>query len=111
MTECRTLPDLMLAVADRVLSALEQGGKTSLAVRPRQRHQIATVEVQQVEDEIGEVGAALPFRGVLDQRERGHAVRPHPAKLAIEIGLPDRQRARRRGDRRIFAGPVKAGAG
>ena len=28
------------------VAQLEQGGKTSLVVRPRQRHQIATVEVQ-----------------------------------------------------------------
>jgi hypothetical protein len=54
----RALPDLMLAVADRALPAFEQGGKTSLAVRQRQRQQIATVEMQQVEDEIDEVGTA-----------------------------------------------------
>ena len=101
----------MLAVADRVLSGLDQGGKTSLAVRQWQRHQIATVEVQQVEDEIDKVGAALSFRGVLYQRERRDAVRPHDAELAIEIGLPDRQRAQRRGDRRVFGGPVEPGAG
>ena len=101
----------MLAVADRVLSGLDQGGKTSLAVRQWQRHQIATVEVQQVEDEIDKVGAALSFRGVLDQRKRGDAIRPHPAELAVEIGLPGRERAQRRGDRRIFAGPVEPGAG
>jgi hypothetical protein len=59
-----------------------------LSVRQRQRHQIQPIEVEQVEDEKDEVGAALPFRGVLDQRERGDAVRAHPAELAVEIHLP-----------------------
>jgi hypothetical protein len=67
--------------------------------------------MQQVEDEIDEVGTTFPFRGILDQRERCDAVGPHPAELAVEIGLPSRQRAECRRDRRIFAGPVEAGAG
>jgi hypothetical protein len=106
----RPLVDLVIAVADRAVPALEESGEPRLAVRQWQRHQILAVEMDQVEDEIDQVRAALPFRGVLDQREGGHAVRPHPAKLAIEIGLPGRYREERRGDSRIFAGPVEPGA-
>jgi hypothetical protein len=95
----------------RVLSAIEEGGETSLAVDQRQRQQVLTFEVKQVEHEIDEVGAAPPFRGVLDQRKRGDAVRPHTAELAVKIGLPRRQRAQGYGERRIFAGPVEPRAG
>ncbi len=68
--ECRPLPDLVIAVPDGVLPAIEKGGKTRLAVGQRQRHQVLTVEVEQVEDEVDEVGAAPPFRRVLDQTQR-----------------------------------------
>jgi len=107
----RTLPDLVIVVVDRVLAALEQGGETSLAVRQRQRHQISTVEVEQVKDEIDEVGAALSLRGVLDQREGRDAVRSEPAKFSVDIGLPRREGVGCCRDRRIFAGPVEPGAG
>jgi hypothetical protein len=81
----RTPPDLMLAVADRVLPAIEQGGKTSLAVRQWQRHQMSDRRGQQVEDEIDEASTAPSFRRVLDQREGNDAIRPEPAKFAVEI--------------------------
>jgi hypothetical protein len=70
-----------------------------------------SVEVKQIKDEIDEVGVTLSFRSILDQRERGDAVRPHPEQLAVEIGLPRRELSERCGDRRIFAEPVKPGAG
>lgn len=56
LTECRTLPDLMLAIADRVLPPIEKDSEPHLAIRQRQWHQVPTGEVEQVEDEIGEVG-------------------------------------------------------
>jgi hypothetical protein len=106
----RTLPDLVIAVADGGVRLSEEHGQARLSVRQRRRNQIQPIEVEQVEDEKDEVGAAPPFRGVLDQRERGDAVRLHPAELAVEIGLPSRYRAQGRDDRRIFAGPVEPGA-
>ena len=108
--ESRTLTDLVVAITDRVISLLEDGSETRLAIGQRQRHQIEAVEVQQVKDEVDEVGAAPPFRGILDQRERRDSVRPHSAELAVDIGLLRRQRGQSRNDRRIFAGRVKPGA-
>jgi hypothetical protein len=56
----------VIAKADRAYSFLEEGGETSLAVSQRQRHQIATVEVEQVKYEIDEVGPTTPFCRVLE---------------------------------------------
>jgi hypothetical protein len=57
---------LVLTIPDRVLSALEEGDEPSLAVRQRQRQQIATVEVQRVEAEIDKVGTSATFCDILD---------------------------------------------
>lgn len=103
--ERRALADLVIAVPDRCVSALEKRSEIGFTLSQRQRRQVAAVEVQQVEDEIDEVSATLLLCRVLDQRERGDAVWSQPAELAIEIGLPRRQRPQGNGDRRIFAGP------
>jgi hypothetical protein len=78
-TERRPLPDLVVAVPDGVIPAIEKSGKTAFAGGQRERHQVPTIEVEKVEDEVDEVGTALSFRRVLDQCERGEAVRTHPA--------------------------------
>ena len=88
--KCRTLADLVVAVTDRVRLCVRGGRRDGPCGPPAAAHQIPPIEVQQVEDEIDKVGAAPPFRGILDQRERGDAVRPHSAELAVEIGLPRR---------------------
>jgi hypothetical protein len=79
LVECRALTDLVIAEADRAVAALEKSGEIGFALSHWQRHQVATVEVQQVEDEIDEVSATLSFGRVLDQRERGDAVGPDSA--------------------------------
>jgi hypothetical protein len=77
-------------VGRHVLPPIGRGGKTRLAVRQQQTRQVLTIEVEQVEDEVNEVRAALPFRRVL---ERGEAVRLHSAEFAVEISLPGRKRS------------------
>ena len=47
----------------------------------------------------------------LDQAERGGAVGADAAQLAVEIGLPRRQRRQRRGDRRVFVASSRARCG
>ena len=69
--ERRALADLAVTIADRVVSALEEGSETRLAVGQWQRHQVLSVEVQQVENKIDETGAAPPVRSVPDQRKGG----------------------------------------
>src|SRR5215472_4685069 len=55
--------------------------------------------------------AVARVRGVLDQAERGGAVGPDAAQLAVKIGLSRREQRYRCGDRRVFMRPVKPGAG
>ena len=68
------------------------------------------IEVEEIEQEKGESAAVTGVRCVLDQAERGGAVGANAAQLAVEIGLPRRQRRHRRGDRWVFMRPVEPGA-
>jgi hypothetical protein len=43
--------------------------------------------VEEIEQEKDESAAVTRVRGVLDQAERGGAIRPDAAQLAVEIGL------------------------
>ena len=69
------------------------------------------IEVEEIEQEKHQSIAVAAVRCVLDQAERGGAVGTNAAQLAVEIGLPRRERCDGRRDRRVFMGPVEAGAG
>ena len=69
------------------------------------------IEVEEIEQEKHESIAIAAVRCILDQAEGGGAVGANAAQLAVEIGLPRRQRFDRRRDRRVFMRPVEAGAG
>jgi hypothetical protein len=66
--------------------------------------------VEQIELEKDKCFAIPGVGRVLDQAEGGRAVRPHPAQLAIKIGLPRRERRDRFCDGRVLIRPVEAGS-
>jgi hypothetical protein len=49
------------------------------------------IEVEEIEQEEDKKAAVTRVRGILDQAERGGAIRPDAAQLAIEIGLSRRK--------------------
>jgi len=67
--------------------------------------------VDQIEQEKDERAAVAGVRGVLDQAERCGAIGAHAAQLAVEIGLPRRERRDGGRDRWVFGSPVEPGAG
>ena len=67
--------------------------------------------MDEIEKEKDESAAITGVRCVLDQAEGRGAVGANAAQLAVEIGLPRRQRFDRGRDRRVFTRPVEAGAG
>ena len=69
------------------------------------------IEVEEIEQEKHQSIAVAAVRCILDQAERGGAIGTNAAQLAVEIGLPRRQRFDRGRDRRVFTRPVEAGAG
>ena len=68
------------------------------------------VEIEEIEDEINEVGAAA-IGGLLHELEGGHAVRANAAEFAVKIGGFDLKRRERGGGGRILGGPVEPGTG
>ena len=78
-------------------AAFEEGREACLAVEERQGGEVFAVEIEKIEDEIDEAGAAA-IGGLLHELEGGHAVRANAAELAVEIGGFDfqlRERVRR----------------
>jgi hypothetical protein len=103
-------PDLVIAEVQERVSSGQQSAKTLLPLPKRQRANGFAIEVEQIEQEEHQ-STATGVRCVLDQAERRGAIRQDAAQFAVEIGLPRRERRDRRGDRRVFMGPVEAGAG
>jgi hypothetical protein len=60
-----------------------------LALGERQRNQIVALELEQVEEEEDQGIGGTVVGGRLDQVERGHRVRAHPAQFAVEIRRGD----------------------
>jgi hypothetical protein len=89
----------------------QQPAKTFFPLRNRHRGDRFAIEVEEIEQEKDESIAVPRVRCVLDQAEGGGAVRTDAAQLAVEIGLPGRERRDRRSDRRVLTRPVETGAG
>jgi hypothetical protein len=89
----------------------QQRAEVLLSFFKRHRADGFAIEVEEIEQEEDQSIAVTGVRCVLDQAERGRAVGPDTAELAIEISLPGWERRNRRGDRRVFMHPVEAGAG
>jgi hypothetical protein len=63
-----------------------RAAKARLAAGQWQRHQVVTVDVEQVKDEIDKIAPASPIGGVLDQSEERDASGRTPQS---QINLPD----------------------
>ncbi|HKN29543.1 MAG TPA: hypothetical protein VJY34_17330 [Roseiarcus sp.] len=100
----------MGAECDSVRRLLEEGREACLAVEERQGGEVFPVEIEEIEDEINEVGAAA-IGGLLHELEGGHAVRANAAEFAVKIGGFDLKRRERGGGGRILGGPVEPGTG
>jgi hypothetical protein len=87
---------LMGAEFDSRRRLLKEGGEACLAVEERQGGGVFAVEIEKIEDELNEAGAAA-IGGLLHEREGGHAVWADAAKLAVEIGVFDFQHRERGG--------------
>jgi len=62
--------------------------------------------MQKVEDEVNQPDRVAGVRCRLDHAERGDAVAEDAAQFAVDIGSARTERRHRRGDRRVFVGPV-----
>jgi hypothetical protein len=98
----------MGAECDPVRRLLEEGHEACLAVDERQGREVFAVELEEIEDEINEAGAAA-IGGLLHEREGGHAVRANAAEFAVEIGGFDFQLRECGGGPGILGGPVESG--
>jgi hypothetical protein len=90
--------------------ARQQFGEPSLALDQWPGADIVAVEMQKVEDEEHQPRRVANIRRGLDYAERGDAVGEDSTQFAVEIGLTSAEPRHRRGDRRIFVGPVEPGA-
>jgi len=100
----------MGAECDSVRRLLEEGREACLAVEERQGGEVFAVEIEKIEDEIDEAGAAA-IGGLLHELEGGHAVWANAAELAVKIGGFDFQLRERVGGGGILGGPVEPGTG
>src|SRR5205807_5858552 len=101
VVESLAAPDLMVTEVQRRTRAQEQVEKTLLPIPKRQRVNGFAVEVEEIEQEKHESIAVAAVRCILDQAEGGGAIGANAAQLAVEIGLPRRQRFDRGRDRRV----------
>src|SRR5271154_4373608 len=72
----------MGAECDSVRRLLEEGREACLAVEERQGGEGFCVEIEEIEDEVNEAGAAA-IGGLLDERGGGHAVWANAAEFAV----------------------------
>jgi hypothetical protein len=82
----------VIAEVQRRARARKHVAKTLLPIPKRQRVNGFAIEVEQIEQKKHESIAVAAVRCVLDQTERGGAIGANAAQLAVEIGLPRRQR-------------------
>ena len=102
---------VIVAVMQRRSDTRQQCGKPRFALDQRQGGDVLAVAMQQVEDEIHQPRRVARVGRGLDHAERRDAVGKHAAQFTVEISLARVERRHRRGDRRIFMGPVEPGAG
>jgi hypothetical protein len=108
--ECLAVAGFMRAECDSVRRLLEEGREACLAVDQRQGREVFAVEIEEIEDEINEAGAAA-IGGLLHELKGGHAVWANAAELAVKIGGFDLKRLERVGGPGILRGPVEPGTG
>ena len=100
----------MVAEMQRRCSIREQSAEPLLALDQRPRPEIFAVEMEKIEQEESERRRVAAIRSELDDVEGGDAVEADTTQFAVEIGLARIERRHGFCDRRVFMGPVKAGA-
>ena len=104
-----TVADDVLGVPDpRFLLRAEQLCETSVAPLQPQAPDVFAVEVQQVEDEVGQIGAIATAEDLLQRLKARAAIGQHDGHLAVEKGAPHGQFGCRRAYLGEPVGPVVA---
>jgi hypothetical protein len=110
LMKCAPAADLVVAVMQGSIGVRQQTRKTFLACGEGPGAEILAVEIEQIEEEEDQRGGVPVVRSELDDVERGNAVGSDAAQFAITIGLAGAKLRHSPGNRRIFVGPVEAGA-
>jgi hypothetical protein len=105
--EYRTATDDVPAVLQRRRRAAEQTLELLLSLEQWAAGHFDAIEVQQVEQVEHEVAGRAGIGCRLHSRKGRDAVRPHRAKLAVEIGLFHAKPAKGSDGRRIFVAPIE----
>jgi hypothetical protein len=98
LVERRALSAVVIAVVQGRRDPRQQFGEPRLALDQRPRAEVVAVELQKVEDEVGQTGRVAGVRCGLDHAEQGDAVGEDAAQFAVEIGLARAERRDGRGE-------------
>ena len=111
--EGRALALHMIGVANRAAfrQARDERRQQRLALDQRQAGEIAAVEMQQIEDVIGQPLGLAARERILQSSEAGDAILAHHRDLAVQISGADLGQRQGRGDRPEARRPVEAAAG
>jgi hypothetical protein len=96
-----TLADLMIVIPERLRSTNQERLQPSLAVHQRQVADVLAIQEQQVEHEKDQRSLAS-VGCVLDQVEGRFPIGEHPAKFAVQVGIPRPQASDGVGDGGYF---------
>ena len=102
--------DLVIVVSQHIRRTAQQRFQPGFAVDQGKPAEILAVQEQQIKQEEDQRSPARIGR-VLDQVECRPAIRQHPAKFAVKVGILRRQSGIGLGDGRVFIRPVVTSAG
>jgi hypothetical protein len=101
---------MVVTVLDRPWCVFEKRMKVLFTLEQRQRHQISSVQKEQIEREVDEVVCTSGVGRRLHIGKRCCAIRPHHAQLAVKIGVPHPDTGECFCSRFIPIGPVQPGS-
>jgi len=103
--EGRTLAYLMIVIPERLRRSDQERLQPSLAIHQRQVADVLAIQEQQVEHEKDQRSLAS-IGCVLDQVEGRFPIGQHPAKFAVQVGIPRPEASDGVGDGGVLLGPV-----
>jgi hypothetical protein len=100
-----TLAYLMIVIPERLRRTDQERLQPSLAIHQRQVAAVLAIQEQQVEHEKDQRSLAS-IGCVLDQVEGRFPIGQHPAKFAVQVGIPRPEASDGVGDGGVLLGPV-----